>query len=562
MIRCYAACMPGPYHIDNAIPCQDAFHILCVNENTVIASACDGLGSMSKSDVGSYIVSRKVVEYCASHYKNELAFNDVKKIMNNAFVYAYKSVLETATAENESSDEYDTTVCLAIYDKGHVFYGQSGDSGMVALMRDGHYVPITEQQRDEDGYVFPLCSGPEKWVFGEIEGDVASIMIMTDGVWEQICPKVLKDNDVKVNVPLTQKFMDRTENTEEDISSLQKSVYNYLDKYPRRLLDDDKTVVVIYDPDRPADVLDEEYYNAPDWKALRDKAEGNLYAKRDDTKKEPEVTSKPINSDSSVGYSSVEKNGSFKQDEIDLIFDHKHHSTKIIDDVPKKQSKNVVNKEDRPGEKREDSEEDSRPPPKGGGEKQKENNHRNKKADEKNKKRPISLKKTSDLITIAILLGFSLFACLMNGFVKEHASVSCIGVLLVCFVANSTVLLPAPSILVVLEYSLIINPIAVAVCGAIGASLGEMVGFLTGLKGRTLINSKTIQKLEEKFPKHPYIFIFAFSALPLPLFDVIGVLSGAARVNIIKFYLICVSGKLVKMLMFVAIGKMVMQMIS
>jgi len=49
--------------------------------------------------------------------------------------------------------------------------------------------------------------------------------------------------------------------------------------------------------------------------------------------------------------------------------------------------------------------------------------------------------------------------------------------------------------------------------------------------------------------------------LPIPCFDIIGILSGLAKVNIMKFYASCVSGKLVKMLMFVAIGKFVAQII-
>ena len=30
-----------------------------------------------------------------------------------------------------------TTLCMVIFDGGHVFYGQSGDSGILALLRSG-----------------------------------------------------------------------------------------------------------------------------------------------------------------------------------------------------------------------------------------------------------------------------------------------------------------------------------------------------------------------------------------------------------------------------------------
>jgi len=553
MVCCYGASMAGPYHIDNELPCQDAFHHNRINKNCVIAAVCDGLGSESKSDRGSLIVSHKTVEYCSKHYKRGMSFSEVKKIMNNSFVYAYKAVLEEAANEHESSDEYDTTVCLAIYDQGHVFYGQSGDSGMVALMHDGHYLPITDQQRDEDGYVFPLCSGPEKWVFGEISGDVAAVMLMTDGVWDQICPRALKEQEIKINIPLTRKFMDRTEDNDADIACLQDSVYKYLENYPRRLLDDDKTVVVIYDSKKPAKTLEEDYYKAPNWEQLRIKAEENLYRKSN----EESVIVTSVSNIEEPHLENANAEGTITP--IIVAVPTKSIQTEEDDEPKDSEPKQTdITHEDGETSKLNDTLIAS------GKKKRKNTRHeRNKKSVTKkdSKNRRNKLKRIPDIIAIFILLGFSLFAFLMNGFVREHTTVSLLGVFLVCFVANSTVFLPAPSILIVLEYSMLINPIAVAICGAVGASLGEMIGYLTGLKGRRIMKSKIIKNLEEKFPKHPCIYVFVFSALPIPCFDIIGILSGLAKVNIMKFYASCVSGKLVKMLMFVAIGKFVAQII-
>ena len=263
MLRFYTASMAGPYHKKNDIPCQDYFFVTTKN-GAVFAAVCDGLGSMTKSDIGSKIVSETIVEYCAKHYTSSLEYTEIKKVMNNAFVYAYKAVLEEAEKSKEISDEYDTTACMAIFDDGHVYFGQAGDSGIVALMNDGHYVQVTEQQRDEEGRVYPLCSGPEEWVFGEID-NVSSIMLMTDGIWEQIFPKLLNDNDNKINIAIAKMFMDRRENTDKEIETLQEEAFKYLENYPEQYLDDDKTVVVIYDIDKPAKKLEDEYYLVPDW---------------------------------------------------------------------------------------------------------------------------------------------------------------------------------------------------------------------------------------------------------------------------------------------------------
>ena len=104
MIRYYTANMAGPYHLDNGIPCQDSFYIKRDNNGVVFASAADGLGSESNSDDGSRIASQKSCDYCMEHYMSGMPFSEVKKIMNNAFVNAYKAVLEEAQAKQAQGD--------------------------------------------------------------------------------------------------------------------------------------------------------------------------------------------------------------------------------------------------------------------------------------------------------------------------------------------------------------------------------------------------------------------------------------------------------------------------
>lgn len=312
MIRYYTANMAGPYHIDNGIPCQDSFYIKRDNNGVVYASAADGLGSESNSDDGSRIASQKSCDYCMEHYTSGMPFSEVKKIMNNAFVTAYKAVLEEAQAAGNSPDEYDTTLCMVIFDDGHVFYGQSGDSGIIALMESGEYVPLTTQQRDEDGYVFPLCSGPSMWVFGEVEAPVSSVMLMTDGVWEQICPPLLRNHDVKINVALASRFMDRHETSLRSVKALEEAASRYLENYPRRLLDDDKTIVVIYNPLQPAKKMPAEYYKAPDWASLQEAAKANLYADDDSADKTLKGSEEEL-----VEHPSEDSNTPVSEDQLD-----------------------------------------------------------------------------------------------------------------------------------------------------------------------------------------------------------------------------------------------------
>lgn len=117
-----------------------------------------------------------------------------------------------------------------------------------------------------------------------------------------------------------------------------------------------------------------------------------------------------------------------------------------------------------------------------------------------------------------------------------------------CFLANATVLLPAPSLLLVCQFSLLYGPLISALVGGTGAALGEMLGYLAGRTGQGLVERNPPRRLVGMFQKNPYVVIFLFSVIPWPLFDVIGILSGAVRVKWNRFLAACWAGKLVKML--------------
>lgn len=271
----YKSNMAGPYHTESGLPCQDSFAIY-QDENYSILAVADGLGSELYSDVGAAVAVHTAVEYCSKHIAVGMQFDGIKKVMNNALVNAYRAVLTRAVEDGNDSDEYDSTLCLAIYDGEHLFFAQSGDSGLVALLENGEYYRVTTQQRDEEGRVFPLCWGPEKWEIGYVDSPVSAFMLMTDGVFEQICPKQMRKRDIEINIPLARRFLDRFDCTKNDVPELEKAVYEYLEHFPRHLLDDDKTVVVLVNPKRRPDEKDEAYYAIPDWKAMRDEAEMKL----------------------------------------------------------------------------------------------------------------------------------------------------------------------------------------------------------------------------------------------------------------------------------------------
>ena len=120
-----------------------------------------------------------------------------------------------------------------------------------------------------------------------------------------------------------------------------------------------------------------------------------------------------------------------------------------------------------------------------------------------------------------------------------------------CFLANATVFLPAPSLLIAASCALIMDPLLVALCAAFGSALGEMVGYLLGRTGQDL--SPRFRDLAEKLRsrvKNELLLVFILALLPLPLFDFAGVWCGGTRQHPVRFFLVCFAGKFLKMLVY------------
>lgn len=544
MIHFYSACMAGPYHIDNNIPCQDARYIKQRDDGVTVAACADGLGSELYSDIGSQLGSYNAVAYCAEHYEPNMTTEEVLHLIKVSFVNAYRAVLDKAAEMGEDIDQFDSTLCLVIYDGENVWYGQSGDSGMVVRLTNGMYYPITEQQRDDEGNVFPLCSGPDYWVFGKVEGSVSSVMLMTDGVWDQICHPLLRKESVKVNTSLIAPFMERTETEQEEIEGVQKACEGFLEHFPRDQLDDDKTVVILYNTDNPATKMPVEYYLYPDWDKLKAKNREIFYG---------DMPQEQINVPTGAVEISPRANDSTVEDRTS---------------VPAEQEEGAVPSEDEPSNDEEShSQSETKPPTrrkKREGKYQKDRKPRSN--DELKRKEAVKKKKPStkvlDIISILIIVGFSLLAFLMRDAVQKYAPVSYLGVLLVCFIANASVLLSAPSILVVVQYSMVLNPMLTALCGAIGATLGEMTGYLAGAHGGNLLASKIRKKVISVMPKHPYLVVFCFSLIPLPVFDIVGLIAGAMKLNQAKFFASCLLGKIIKMASFAWMANYIIKLLN
>ena len=274
MIYGYGVSLSGTYHIKNGVVCQDSHKIINRGNNIVIAAVADGLGSAEYSDEGSKIAVNVSTEHCAKYIASGTNARQILDIIRASFNAAFKTIEKEALSKDRAQDLYDTTLSLAVMIDDTLYYGHSWDSGIIALTTQGRYEQVTTQQRDQEGRVFPLFFA-DHWEFAVYEKKVSSVLLATDGMLETFYPIYIKNEPVNIHVSLAGFFMD---NRNLNIGRLGKEavqtrIKKYMESIPDEQVNDDKTIVALINTSVKTRRQPDEYYQEPDWAALKSKFE-------------------------------------------------------------------------------------------------------------------------------------------------------------------------------------------------------------------------------------------------------------------------------------------------
>jgi len=145
--------------------------------------------------------------------------------------------------------------------------------------------------------------------------------------------------------------------------------------------------------------------------------------------------------------------------------------------------------------------------------------------------------------------------------VRELENLGYLGAFLISLIGNASILLPgiALSVLtglgVVMHSSVgIAGPILVGIAGGVGAALGEVVGYMAGASGRSIIEKRQLYaRLSHWVEKWGSIAIFGFTLVPL-FFDLVGIAAGALRFPLWKFILVCWVGRTILYVTFIVLA--------
>lgn len=142
--------------------------------------------------------------------------------------------------------------------------------------------------------------------------------------------------------------------------------------------------------------------------------------------------------------------------------------------------------------------------------------------------------------------------------VKKLEEYGYVGIFLLSIAANATIIIPLPGVALTTAMAVIFNPLGVAIAAGLGASIGELSGYLAGFSGQGVIERAALyNKVTTWMQTHQnlaYGAILLLAFIPNPLFDLAGMAAGALKLPVWKFLLACAIGKILKMLMFAYAG--------
>jgi len=159
------------------------------------------------------------------------------------------------------------------------------------------------------------------------------------------------------------------------------------------------------------------------------------------------------------------------------------------------------------------------------------------------------------IMALFVVIGLSIFIFTIRDQAEELAVYGYPGIFVLSFMAYATVLLPAPGVAVVFTMGSIFNPLGVALAAGTGAALGELSGYLAGFSGQAVVERvEMYERLTRWMKKNGSLTVFLLAAIPNPFFDLAGVAAGSLKMPVVRFFIFCWMGEVVKMAIFAFAG--------
>ncbi len=167
------------------------------------------------------------------------------------------------------------------------------------------------------------------------------------------------------------------------------------------------------------------------------------------------------------------------------------------------------------------------------------------------------------LLTLALVVGVTVGVAAHREQLRHFAALGYAGAFFAMLLSNATLVLPAPGLVVIFALGSSLNPLLVGVAGALGATLGEITGYLTGYSGLVVIEQSSFsRRLNGWMDRNGALTIFALSIVPNPVFDLAGLLAGAGRMPVWRFLGATFLGKAIQATLVAVAGALSLQWVE
>ncbi len=167
-------------------------------------------------------------------------------------------------------------------------------------------------------------------------------------------------------------------------------------------------------------------------------------------------------------------------------------------------------------------------------------------------------------LILILVIGLTVLIFWMGGRIQQLGRYGYPGIFLLNLLANATVILPLPGVVVTSAFGAVLNPLWVSIAAGTGAALGELSGYYAGYSGGRAVLERIDNhaRYEALFARYGDGVILVLAFIPNPAFDLAGITAGALGMTVRRFLTLCWIGKVLKMLVFAYTGATIFDLLG
>ena len=159
------------------------------------------------------------------------------------------------------------------------------------------------------------------------------------------------------------------------------------------------------------------------------------------------------------------------------------------------------------------------------------------------------------IVGFVFVLALSVVIMLNREKMAAFGSYGYLGIFLISMISCATIVVPVPGLMMVATFGAVLNPLLVGIASGLGASVGEMTGYILGYSGRLAVeNSALYNRMVGWMKRWGNVVIFLLALVPNPAFDVAGAAAGLLGFPLWKFVLLGTAGRIPKHILFAYLG--------